>query len=166
MFRVLSSFAGLALFSGCGPTLSEDFDSFCRVVNETNKQTNIPATDRLMLITGRAEEYSKSEESKAADNVWKKMADIPLDKRYAFLTDAANAAGKADYRCSGFEKLLATATVEANAKKVAEEKKAAEAAAAAAGGTPDAGVSPDAGTQAAEKATSKKSKKKKRKKRR
>lgn len=132
---------GLAMIAGCDPSLSEDFDAFCRVVNEVNKETSLPAGDRLNKITSRAEEYSKSSDSKAADSVWKKMADVPADKRYAFLTDAAHGAGKGDYRCSGYEKLLVTYNVEVQAKQRAEEEKqAAETA------KPDAGVSPDAGT--------------------
>lgn len=156
--------AGTVLIAACDPSLSEDFDSFCRVVNETNKQANLPATERLLLITGRAPEYSLSAESKSADSLWKKMDALPTDKRYAFLTQTAHASGKADYKCNGYEKLLVTATVELAAKeKAAQEKAAAEAAAASA--TPDGGVSPDAGT-VAEKKTKKAKKKKGRKKKR
>lgn len=156
--------AGTLLLAACDPSLSEDFDSFCRVVNETNKQANIPATERLLLITGRAPEYSLSPESKAADSPWKKMDALPPDKRYAFLTETAHASGKADYKCNGYEKLLVTASVEMAAKEKAAQEKAAAVEAAAANATPDAGVSPDAG--AVEKKTKKAKKKKGRKKKR
>jgi hypothetical protein len=149
----------LVFAAGCGPTLSEDFDAFCGVVNDVNRDLGMPTADKLAKISSRSAEYSRAPESTAPGNVWQKMNETPAESRYAFITGAARSAGKSDWKCNGYEKLLVTYTVEASIKKNEEEKKAAEAA------KPDAGVSPDAGSEP-EKATKKVKKKKARKKRR
>lgn len=152
--------ACLAFASACGPTLSEDFDSFCRVVNEVNKDNSLGTEEKLAKIAGRSAEYMKSAESMAADNVWQKLNNAPPDKKYASLVDSARSAGKADYKCGGYEKMLVMFTVEQAAKQKAAEEKAAAAAAAAAAASaqpdPKAGATADAG-----KATKKGKKKKK-----
>src|SRR5262245_60270873 len=97
---------GLLLAVGCGPSQSEDFDQFCRVVNETNKENALNEEQKLEKITSRSEEYTKAEESKGADSAWKRIAAAPIDQKYALLESSAKAAGKGDWRCKGYEALL------------------------------------------------------------
>lgn len=161
-FRLTLASIALASAAGCGTSLGEDFDSFCKVVNETNGDKTLNSEAKLAKIAGRSAEYMKSPESAAADNVWQKLNNTAVDKKYAFLVDSAKAAGKSDWHCTGYEKIMVTLSVEQAAKqKAAEEReKAAQVEA-----KPDAGVPPDAGTAADKKAAKKAAKKAKKKRR-
>jgi hypothetical protein len=149
---------GFLLLAGCGPTQSEDFESFCRVVNEINKDANLSNDDKLAKIATRSEEYTKSPESKAPDNVWKKLGEASIDQKYAVVHEGAKAAGKTDWKCKGYETLLVQITVQQTMKK----KEAEEAAAKTATETkPDGAVTADAQTASAQdKKATKDSKKK------
>lgn len=154
--------ASTLLATACGPTLAEDFDQFCRVVNEVNKDPNLPTEEKLAKIAGRSAEYMQSPESKAADNVWTKLNNTAPDKKYAATVDAAHAAGKADWRCGSYEKMLVTYNVEQAAKqKAAEEKlKAADAEKEkAAAATPPPPAEPEKKSKKAAKKSGKKKKK-------
>jgi hypothetical protein len=111
----------------CSNPQSEDLDNFCKVVNEVNRDSSLPTAEaKLAKIGERIAEYSKG----GAD-AWKKLSASPTDKKYGLLLDSAKSIGKGDYKCSGYERLLATVAVEENAKKLAEQPK------------PDAGVAPE-----------------------
>jgi hypothetical protein len=127
--RFVAPLMGFMLLAGCGPTIGEDFDSFCRVVNEVNKERDLSTDARVAKINERKAEFTTAEESQAPAAAWAKYDAVPSDQRYKFLVDAAHAAGKAEWKCVGFEKLMVTLTVEQTAKLRAEEEAKAKAAA-------------------------------------
>jgi hypothetical protein len=106
--------------AACSNPQGEDLDTFCKVVNDVNRDSSQPTAEaKLAKINERSAEYTKG----GADS-WKKLAAAPNDgKKYGMLMEAAKAAGKTDYKCTGFEKLLATAAVEETAKQKALEEK-------------------------------------------
>lgn len=157
--RALLTLLSLAALAGCSPTLSEDFDAFCKVANEVNREKRLSAEEKLVAISQRKGEFTRSSEG-GSPAPWPKIDALPAAQRYAALLEAARSAGKADYKCTSYERIMATLAVEETAKQQAESP-------------PDAGVSPDAGVapapaedpkKAASKAEKKKTEKKKKKK--
>jgi hypothetical protein len=126
LLAALASAGGFA----CSNPQGEDLDNFCKAVNEVNRDSNLPtAESKIAKITERSPEYTKAGSSGA--KLWSDVAAAANDKKYGILIDGAKAIGKNDYQCRGYEKLLATMSVEDEAKKRALEEK------------PDAGVAPD-----------------------
>ncbi len=126
LLGILSAAGGVA----CSNPQGEDLDNFCKVVNDVNRDSNLPSAEsKLAKISERSAEYTKAGSSGA--KLWSDLAAAPNDKKYGVLIDGAKAIGKNDYQCRGYEKLLATMSVEEEAKKKALEEK------------PDAGVAPE-----------------------
>lgn len=130
--RIVLLALSVSAFAGCRPAIEEDLDGFCRVVNEVAHDPNVAPPQQFERVLSRKDSYSKAIKDGTSD-IFKKLPDVPLDERYTFLLDASKKAGQGDWRCSAFERMVATARAAEMAKKeLAEEQARAEAAKAAA----------------------------------
>ncbi|MFO0729006.1 MAG: hypothetical protein U1E65_34825 [Myxococcota bacterium] len=159
---VLASLASLSI-GGCKAALEEDLSEFCRVVNEVAHDQNVPPPQKMERIESRKEVYTKSLKDGSSD-LWKKLPETPLDKRYQLLLDTAKASGQTDWRCSAYERMIALAKIaeEQKRQKAEEEEAKAKAAAEAAQAAASPSPSPTPAAKA-EPAVKKKSGKKKKK---
>lgn len=122
----------LSALAGCRPAIEEDLDGFCRVVNEVAHDRNVAPPQQFERVLASKDRYSKAIKDGSSD-IFKKLPDVPLAERYTFLLDASKKVGQGDWRCSAFERMVATARAAEQAKKeLAEEQARAEAAKAAA----------------------------------
>lgn len=127
---LLLALAGIGPLA-CAKPGAEDLEAFCAVVNDVTRDSSLTTDAAFAAIAARSGEYTKSG-SNGPDDVWTKLQATPPEQRYSVLMDAAHSIGKADYKCTSYQKLVATATVEQAKQRAAEEK-------------PDGGVAPDAG---------------------
>lgn len=123
----------LALACSSSPLVKE-LEDFCRVVNEVDRQASMSPEDKLSKITARKTEFVHAASPKP-DSVWAKLDQAPADQRYGMLTSAAQSAGKSDWSCKVYDRIVkqaeAARLIREQRERDEKEKQAAAAAAAA-----------------------------------